>query len=118
MVLLLSVGSVGKASPAPDHARRHVCPLLAEGLSRLLLGLDLLGLGSSAFADRFDLDLARLHLFRDFALEIDGQQTVDKTGTHDPDVVGQFEATLERTACDAAMQILDVIAVRLLPRRQ
>ncbi|MDP9588638.1 UNVERIFIED_ORG: hypothetical protein J2W19_001184 [Shinella zoogloeoides] len=63
-----------------------------------------------------NLDLARFHRFRDFALEVDGQQTIDEASAHDLDIIGKLKSALERPAGDATVQILDVFSVRLLAR--
>jgi hypothetical protein len=63
---------------------------------------------------RLDIDLAWLHGFGDFPNQIDGQQAVGHIGARYPDMVGQFEAVLERPAGDAAMQIAFVLRLALV----
>lgn len=79
---------------------------LAEISGGLLLALDLLHRALRQRRVGCDLDLARLHLFGNLALQIDCQQTIDKGSANDLDVVGQFEAALEGAPGDAAMQVL------------
>jgi len=53
-----------------------------------------------------DRDLARLHGFRDLALQRNPEETVCKRGILDPDMVGKLELPFERASRDAAVQIL------------
>src|SRR5690242_14986142 len=65
----------------PDHA-----------LGGQLLHLDLLVAGLQQSLARGDGDTARLHLFRNLALQVDSQQTVHKIRAHDLHVVGKLKA--------------------------
>ena len=78
----------------------------------LLLGLDLPGRDLGQRLTGRDLDPARLHLFGNLALEIDGQQTVGEAGAPDFDVVGQLEAALEAYANPALSFQVFALALR------
>jgi hypothetical protein len=65
------------------------------------LGLDLADVGRGRAGDR---DPARLHRLRDFADQLDLQQSVVKRRALDLDIVGQIELTLERPRRDAPIE--------------
>ena len=60
-----------------------------------------------------DLDLARLQLLGNVALQIDVQQAVLQRGAQDLDMVGKLEAALEGARGDAAIEHLGAFAVGL-----
>src|SRR4051794_3950448 len=53
-----------------------------------------------------DLDLARLHRFRDDPLQFDAQQAIVEAGRAHLHEIGELEAPFERTGRNAAVQIL------------
>jgi hypothetical protein len=63
---------------------------------------------------RLDVDFARLHGLGNFPNQIDGQQAVRQIGARYPDMVGQFETVLERTAGDAVMQVAFALRLALV----
>ncbi len=60
-----------------------------------------------------DLDLARLHGFRDFADEFDRQQSVLEAGTRHLDVVGKSETPFKGAGGDAAMDVVRTVIITL-----